>query len=352
MSITSKSFSYKQQQMTDVWRCPICCLVIKGRHSIANHRRNLYRKKNDPHRCDNYLTDGVARAPPPIRVHNAAPVVTGAGVHSAAADATVMNVVDPTGPTPVITEVVGPTAPTPLIELARRPAANNIVQSHERMTTYKLEGSSIPPHIRPRNMLAMQSLWESHIARTRECASEQFWSYFLHLHTQPAVVIDSALRAAKITFMAEQRGSLPWKSFPQRISKLMERLPTDFWQNVTHTVSIDVSHFRLPKPLSSLTFKFIDPSFAWLIAARRQNPCELHWKSVLRTDSHGAPLYGAGVQHGRLFAEACRSCPQGSYPMSISLHWDGTAASGVSAAPICVGVANTNSGEVYTNIHI
>ena len=104
MSIASKSFSYKQQQMTDVWRCPICCLEIKGRHSIANHRRNLYRKKNDPHRCDNYLTDGVARAPPPIRVHNAAPVVTGAGVQSAAADATVMNVVDPTGPTPVITE--------------------------------------------------------------------------------------------------------------------------------------------------------------------------------------------------------------------------------------------------------
>ena len=350
--------------MSDEWRCPICFLVVKGRFSIACHRRNLYRKVNDPHRCDNYLanvrktaleadeilgwTDDVGS---PIRVqrtsdavvqHSAAAVVTDEVVqHSAAAVVTGR-----------VTDVVDPPGPTPLTELARRPVGNNVVQSHERRTTYKLQRSPIPPHIRPRNMFAMQSLWQDHVVRTRECASEQFWSYFLHLHTQPAVVIDSALRAAKKTFMAEQKGSLAWKSFPQKISKLMSQVPTDFWQNVTHTVSIDVSHLQLPKPLSSLTFKFIDPSFAWIIAARRQDPCELHWKPVLRTDDNGAPLYGAGVQHGRLFAEACRSCPQGSYPMPFSLHWDGTEAFGVSAAPICVGVANTNSGAVDCSLTV
>lgn len=336
------------------WPCPLCHRNIRGKLSIANHRKNLYRQAGST-RCDYDLTEDVPDVFEPgeepgsaIRVQNAAAHIDGVVVVPMPV---VPAAVVPTPVVPVaavVTAVVVPTRPTSLIELARRPVANNVVQTLERRTSYSLVQARLRADHRPRDMTAIQSLWEQHIVQTRECASEQFWSYFLHLYTQPAVVVDSALRAAKATFMAEQKGSSAWKSFPPKMSKLMSRLPTDFWQNVTHTVSIDVSHLQLPKRVLPLTFKFIDPSFAWILAARRQDADEMHWKPVLKTDDNGAPMYGAGVQHGRLFAEACRSCPQGSYPMGISLHWDGTSAFGFSAHPIVVGVANTNSGDVRT----
>jgi hypothetical protein len=74
----------------------------------------------------------------------------------------------------------------------------------------------------------------------------------------------------------------------------------------------------------------------------------MHWKPAPCFTASGVPLYGGGIQQGLSFARACRSCPPGAYPMCISLHWDGTAARGLNAAPICVGVANTNSQSVDT----
>ena len=38
-----------------------------------------------------------------------------------------------------------------------------------------------------------------------------------------------------------------------------------------------------------------------------------------------------------------RTCITVGHPMFFTLHWDGTGAKGLQAAPICIGVANTNS---------
>ena len=234
------------------WPCPLCHRNIRGKLSIANHRKNLYRQAG-PTRCDYDLTEDVpdvfepGEPGPAIRVQVAAAQIDGVVVVPipvVPAAVVPTSVVVPA----VVTAAVAPTRPTSLIELARRPVANNnVVQTLERRTSYSLVQARLRADHRPRDMTAIQTLWEQHIVQTRECVSEQFWSYFLHLYTQPAVVVDSALRAAKATFMAEQKGSSAWKSFPPKMSKLMSRLPTDFWQNVTHTVSIDVSHLQLPK---------------------------------------------------------------------------------------------------------
>ena len=87
----------------------------------------------------------------------------------------------------------------------------------------------------------------------------------------------------------------------------------------------------------------MDPLFAWIVAAQRQRADDMHFKPCMKKTPSGIPLYGGGVQQGLAFKEACRSCPAGTHPMCFSLHWDGTSAHGVSAAPICVGVANTNN---------
>lgn len=86
--------------------------------------------------------------------------------------------------------------------------------------------------------------------------------------------------------------------------------------------------------------------WGWMIAARRQHPLDLHWRPVHPGQD---PMYGGGVQFGKCFRQTCRTCPQGSYPMTISLHWDDTNEhKGLAVTPICVGVANGNNMDIST----
>ena len=117
-----------------------------------------------------------------------------------------------------------------------------------------------------------------------------------------------------------------------------------------HRVDIDVSKVKLTKPLQSGTrtvrFEFIDPVWAWVCTAASQEPGDLHWKPAAQHQQN--PVYGGGVQYGKSFLEACNSCPPGTYPMCVALHWDGTSGHGIHADPICIGVGNTNSCSADT----
>ena len=89
----------------------------------------------------------------------------------------------------------------------------------------------------------------------------------------------------------------------------------------------------------------MDPIWAWVMTACKQPADEIHWvpKRKIDPDRPHDYYYGEGVQFGNSFAEACRTCPSGTFPMCMSLHWDGAHAHGLWATPICIGVANTNS---------
>ena len=119
-----------------------------------------------------------------------------------------------------------------------------------------------------------------------------------------------------------------------------------FWPLVNVSVQLDLSDFAgLPYDKRSLNFEFIDPVWAWVRAACNQPASEMQWvpktECVRGFENHSC--YGGGVQFGEAFAEASRTCPPGTHPMLISLHWDGSNAHGLHATPICIGVANTNS---------
>ena len=105
-----------------------------------------------------------------------------------------------------------------------------------------------------------------------------------------------------------------------------------------HSYVIDLSHFR-GLHTKSIKFKFIDPLWAWLFVAARMDPLDLHWVPAPQSAHR---KYGAGVQYGKAFVQACASCPRGAFPMLFSLHWDGTNAHGQESAPIVIGVCNTN----------
>ena len=119
-----------------------------------------------------------------------------------------------------------------------------------------------------------------------------------------------------------------------------------FWPHVMHSLPIDLSAFKnVPSHKRSLNFEFVDPLWAWLQAACTQPAQDMQWvpkKQHLR-DHKTHPYYGGGLQFGEAFAQASRTCPAGTYPMLVSLHWDGSDAHGLSATPIAIGVGNTNS---------
>jgi hypothetical protein len=124
-------------------------------------------------------------------------------------------------------------------------------------------------------------------------------------------------------------------------SQLLARIRSvpPFLTKVTHSVTIDLSKFGLTEKLK---FFFLDPVWAWLMAASTLPPEETHWIPARKINQSGERVYGGGVQYGKSFTTAFRSCPPGGYPMLVNLHWDGTSAHGVAATPIAVGVANSN----------
>ena len=238
-------------------------------------------------------------------------------------------------PIPVITQptFVG------LHELARR--RSNVHNQQAQRKTYKMKSYIGEVPLRTREMICVQDQYDVYKDHVRQQCSEQFWRLFLALHTQSAASIDAALGTTRKIFLTPH--SEKWKMWPASRRELFKRIGQvrDFWIQVSHKVDIDISSFKLPSGSLSMQFEFIDPIWAWIVAARRQPPADLHWVAIEQPE---VPEYGAGIQYGQAFREACKSCPQpNSYPMCISIHWDGTSAHGLSASPICIGVANTNT---------
>ena len=117
-----------------------------------------------------------------------------------------------------------------------------------------------------------------------------------------------------------------------------------------HSVVINLDNFGLPPNKRRLTFEFIDPVWAWVQLAGDQPAEGLHWVPQTQHVA-GDPrtnLYGGGLQYGEAFHTAYQSCPRGTFPMLISLHWDGSNAYGLFATPICIGLANTNDMSADT----
>ena len=193
-------------------------------------------------------------------------------------------------------------------------------------------------------MVKNQDLWDSHLSQVKELCSTSFWRVFLRMHTCAIGAIDSALTAVRETFDVDK------KLFPSSRRALLQRIATiqRFWPRVLHTYTLDLTPFagKLPSNTKSLDFKFIDPLWAWLIAARRQEPIDMHWKPIAQR--RGFEQYGGGIQYGKFLAKVSADIPEGTYPMCIGIHWDGTSAHGQSSSPICICVGNTNSCDSST----
>ena len=270
--------------------------------------RNIWRDRNDPTRCDNVLA--AARGEP-----------------QPAAAAVIRQ----------------PVAANPLMLLARRKPTNkdHEIESRKayicRSVDYRSDDCV--------DMCRVQGLWKSYLQEIRGLCNQDFWQVFLSMHKTSATQQDATLQAVKHVFVKTKEDR---KLFPSSRRALMNKITMlpDFWANVLHTITIDLTAFDLPSGTRSVIFKFINPLWAWLIAARRQDPLELHWRPV--EEGRRAPLYGGGIQFGQFFKTAYRSVPLGASIMAVNLHWDGTTARKLQASPICIGVGNTNRANSST----
>ena len=200
------------------------------------------------------------------------------------------------------------------------------------------------PGVSQRDLCELQRVWDEYKGVVLQQFCPTFWKFYLPLHKLSTSAQDAALKAAKNTFL--QRRTSTYKNFAvskRALTTKLKSIPQQFWPMVSHTCDIDLTHFNLPSGTNKVTFKFIDPVWGWVVAARRLHPLDLHWKPV--SQRRRSPVYGAGVQWGQAFLQACNSCPPGSYPMPFKLHWDGTGAFGMRAAPVCLGVANYNGSS-------
>ena len=263
-------------------------------------------------------------------------------------DATVVS----TAPISAAALITTPSLRTSLAELARRPP-----NLEELRHAYKIVANAsirTSDHPRARDMTALQKQWDNVLLECKDAFCQKFWDFFLGIHEFPVNVIDTSLNAAKKTFMVPR--SSEWKRFPNSRRSLLKKLEhvKRFWPQILHHVKIDVTAAGLTKDLPSgtrsLLFKFVDPVWAWLMAAQEQDPLDMHWKP--KGQNLANPVYGGGIQYGECFRQACVTCPDGAYPMCVTLHWDGTSGGGISSAPICIGVANTNSSSADTQFCI
>ena len=290
--------------LLQMWQCPLCKEFYEGM-AKARHQCNSYKDANDKSRCDQVkgvsaeLLAGEVKCVTTDELSEELSEESEVSEESADWDNR-----EECDKLPLVT---APARQTPAWEFTRRTRKKG---PDER--PYCMQDSMVLSE--PRDMVAVFTWWRNFVRVTHERCSPQFWKFFLPLHEKNKATVDTALNAAKEVFMSHIKDTPFWHRFPGTSRRILQRrIDTRFWARVTHTVEIKLTQFRLPKPTAFLKFTFVDPIFAWIVAARRQPPKTLHFKPAPAYDASGDRMYGGGIQQGLCFEKACRSCPPG-YP--------------------------------------
>ena len=135
------------------------------------------------------------------------------------------------------------------------------------------------------------------------------------------------------------------RKFPSSVRKIREDTRKhcgDFASHVTNEITICLRRFHLPGGVLDVQFKFINPLWAWVVAANEMLRV-IHFDPLTMFDEKtGERLYGAGVQFGDVLRFAKQKTPRGGQAALFGISFDG-GESGVSTRsvyPICVSTLN------------
>ncbi len=136
-----------------------------------------------------------------------------------------------------------------------------------------------------------------------------------------------------------------WPRSNRRLYARIDSKVGNFWDNITCTHTIDLSHFQLPE-LKEVKFTFVDPVWVWLqqVALLHQKGHKLVWDpEILEQHGTGSHMYGAGIEFGSLLLEAKRSIPTGARAALINLSGTRGTRRGVLLLSVCRFVAHIYS---------
>ena len=168
------------------WECPLCSKRIYGVKAINGHLRMVYLDANDKRRCDYNIPQTEPSLGPPTQ-----PILG--------------------PPTTTATTITGPVANNnDMFELARRPAATKIARRMERkayIIPCVRNGRKLPC---TRDLCGLQRTFQKLTQDVWGLASPEFWKFFLPIHSMSCANIDTALAAARSTFLCGEA----LKAFP------------------------------------------------------------------------------------------------------------------------------------------
>ena len=334
------------------WTCSLCGIKLVSKHRIGAHEINYRKNPDDPTRCD-AIQKKNEKYFAPLVLQSPTQCPDSPTVHFAPDDVP-LEIHLPASPDDVPLEIHLPASPSPGDE--REPPPVNIQNlatrgSSDVFIKFPCRGLQQIVGVLPnvRDLVPLQNKWDKYVRDVFNICTKQFWQMFLPIHDQSGTTIDTVLRCTKTAFSSswDQNG---WDHFPTTRRALFAKISKveDFWPSVIHTCVVDLSKFAsVPVNKQRLIFHFLDPVWAWVMAAREQPAHEMHWipHYLRHRDYAHEPYYGLGIQFGTSFARAFKDCPEGTFPMCMSLHWDGTNAHGLYSTPICIGVCNTNSAS-------
>lgn len=296
------------------WTCPVCHQKVADARQVVAHEKRL--RRGECLRCMHVITEPVTEVP-----------VT---------EVPVMTITQPQVGQEVQNDVVVADS-----SLCRR-NTDVIAADSPRLVAQK----GIFNETEVCDFAPVQELWDMLLRDVTNQYDKKFWTFFLELHSQSAVAIDAALRGARKAFDIR---SLKFAGNKKTVMRKITTMANPFCERVMHVELIDLRKFGVPY---QLPFRFLDPAWAWIVAANKLPPEEINWIPRVMTNAPGECLYGAGVQYGESFAQAFASCPSATFPMLYNVHWDGTAAHGLQATPLVVAVSNYNgqSTDAHTCI--
>jgi len=117
-----------------------------------------------------------------------------------------------------------------------------------------------------------------------------------------------------------------------------------------YEIKIDLRQFALPGGLHEVSFRFLNPLWAWVAAANDMidGGQKMNYEAkVMYHETTHERLYGAGVTFGKKLAWAAARTPRGGKPALFGISFDG-GDSGVSTRslmPICVSVLNFDGAD-------
>ena len=198
-------------------------------------------------------------------------------------------------------------------------------------------------------VMQLQERWEEYVQHTWKCFSPEFWELH-HVVKAESVVLRNAL-FTKVRELTQSKRS-GWPTSVRGMRERVSKRAGCFFEFVQETHKIDLTQFQIPG-IKSIQFTFVDPIWVWIQQCNKclESGLEMHWTpKMLAHPSTGEPLYGAGIQYGKLMHTACQEIPRGGKPALGNFSWDAgeTVYSTRSACPFLVQVMNTNSSSVKT----